>query len=159
MFRPMRRFKQQISDEECKEVLISEPRGVLSVLGDDGYPYGIPMDHWYSETDGKLYFHCAKDGRKIEILTNNNKVCFTIFSEGEPIHAETPCNSGYYYSSIIGNGRVEFIEDSEEKKYALKRMFVHQAERDVDFTDEQAANVSVFKIVSKDYTGKRKPKM
>ena len=59
MFRPMRRFKQQISDEECKEVLTSEPRGVLSVLGDDGYPYGIPMDHWYSETDGKLYFHCS----------------------------------------------------------------------------------------------------
>ena len=66
MFRPMRRFKQQISDEECREILISEPRGVLSVIGDEGYPYGVPMDHWYSEADGRIYFHCAKEGHKLD---------------------------------------------------------------------------------------------
>jgi nitroimidazol reductase NimA-like FMN-containing flavoprotein (pyridoxamine 5'-phosphate oxidase superfamily) len=47
MFREMRRFKQQIPNEECIEILKSEPRGVLSVLGDEGYPYGVPLDHWY----------------------------------------------------------------------------------------------------------------
>ena len=51
MFREMRRFKQQIPNEECIEILKSEPRGVLSVLGDEGYPYGVPLDHWYSECD------------------------------------------------------------------------------------------------------------
>ena len=51
MFREMRRFKQALSQEECIEVLQNEPRGVLSLSGDDGYPYGIPMDHWYCEED------------------------------------------------------------------------------------------------------------
>lgn len=54
MFREMRRFKQVLSQEECIEVLKNEPRGVLSLIGEDGYPYGIPMDHWYCEEDGKL---------------------------------------------------------------------------------------------------------
>ena len=60
MFRDMRRFKQQISEEECIDILKKEPRGVLSILGDAGYPYGMPLDHWYSEAEGKIYFHCAK---------------------------------------------------------------------------------------------------
>ena len=53
MYRKMRRFKQQITDEECIEVLKNAPRGVLSMIGDDGYPYGIPLDHWYCEEDDK----------------------------------------------------------------------------------------------------------
>ena len=61
MFRPMRRFKQQISDTECKEILKNEKRGVLSLLGDDGYPYGLPLSHFYSEEDNKIYFHGAKE--------------------------------------------------------------------------------------------------
>lgn len=67
MFRPMRRWKQQLSDEDCIAILKNEPRGILSVLGDDGYPYGIPMNHWYCEADGKLYFHGAKTGHKIDL--------------------------------------------------------------------------------------------
>jgi len=54
MFREMRRFKQQISTEECIRIMKELPRGVLSVLGDDDYPYGIPLDHWYCEENGKL---------------------------------------------------------------------------------------------------------
>lgn len=61
MFRTMRRFKQQISDAECIEILKNTKRGVLSLIGDDGYPYGIPIDHWYCEDDGKIYFHGAKE--------------------------------------------------------------------------------------------------
>ncbi len=66
MFRKMRRFKQELSLNECIDILKNEPRGVLSVLGDDGYPYGMPMNHWYNEVDGRLYFHGAKSGHKIE---------------------------------------------------------------------------------------------
>ncbi|MBE5911190.1 MAG: hypothetical protein E7276_08540 [Pseudobutyrivibrio sp.] len=61
MFRKMRRFKQQLSEEECIEVLKNEPRGVLSLIGEDGYPYGMPINQWYCEEDGKIYFHGAKD--------------------------------------------------------------------------------------------------
>lgn len=65
MFRPMRRCGQQLELNECIEILKAEPRGVLSLLGDNGYPYGIPMDHWYCEQDGKLYFHGAKMAIKL----------------------------------------------------------------------------------------------
>ncbi len=65
MFRKMLRFKQQISQEECIEILKEEPRGVLSVLGDDDYPYGMPINHFYCEEDGKLYFHTGMKGHSM----------------------------------------------------------------------------------------------
>ena len=74
MFRKMRRFRQQVSEEECIRVVKSQARGVLSMMGEDGYPYGIPMDHWYCESDGKIYFHGAKEGHKIDALKNCDKV-------------------------------------------------------------------------------------
>ena len=66
MFRKMRRFKQELSKEECMEILKNEPRGVLSVLGDDGYPYGMPVTHWYNEKNGKIrgVSNCVKKGCK-----------------------------------------------------------------------------------------------
>ena len=57
MFRKMRRFKQEISQEECIRVLKEQPRGVLSIIGEDGYPYGVPLDHWYDEKDAGCRLH------------------------------------------------------------------------------------------------------
>lgn len=130
-------------------------------MTDGGVPYIVPLSYGYEWKEDclELYFHCAKEGKKLEILKCNNEVCFTVFSEGELLHAENPCNSGYYFSSIIGNGVVEFIEDPEEKNYALQRMFAHQAGKKVEFTEAQMDSVCVFKIVSRDYTGKRKAKI
>ena len=81
MFRAMRRFKQQISEEECIRILKEQPRGVLSMLGDDGYPYGIPMNHLYME-DGHLYFHGAKEGHKIDAIAKCDKVSFCVYDQG-----------------------------------------------------------------------------
>ena len=64
MFRELVRKKQQLSQEEAIAVLKQEPRGVLSLQGDDGYPYGIPMDHFYNEADGCIYFHCGNRATK-----------------------------------------------------------------------------------------------
>ncbi len=69
MFRKMRRFKQQISEEECTRILKEEKRGVLSMIGDEGYPYGIPLNHWYDEAAGTICFHVAKEGHKIDALS------------------------------------------------------------------------------------------
>ena len=68
MFREMTRIRQQLAESECIEILKNEKRGVLSVLGDDGYPYGMPMNHYYCEEDGKLYFHGGKKGHKIDAI-------------------------------------------------------------------------------------------
>ena len=155
----MRRKDREVtSREDIAEILDSCKTACIAMIDGDS-PYVIPLSYGYDlDPDGLvLYFHCAKEGRKTDILKTNDRVCFTVFNEGEPVHSETPCNSGYYYSSVVGNGNVKFIEDIDEKKYALKKMFERQTGKDVDFTDGQADTVCVFKILSVDYTGKRKP--
>ncbi len=112
MFRQMRRFKQQISNEECIDILKSEPRGVLSVLGDDGYPYGIPMDHWYSEEDGRLYFHCAKEGHKLDSIARCDKVSYCVMDKGFRKDGEWALN----IRSVIVFGRMRIVEDGEKKR-------------------------------------------
>ena len=111
MFRPMRRFKQLISDEECKEVLLSEPRGVLSVIGDEGYPYGIPMDHWYSESDGKLYFHCAREGHKLDAIRACDKVSYCVMDKGFRKDGEWALN----IRSVVIFGRIKIVDDEEKR--------------------------------------------
>ena len=107
MFRKLLRHKQQLSDSECIEILKSEPRGVLSVMSDEGYPYGLPIDHWYCEEKGKLYFHCGKIGHKLDAIRNCDKVSYCVLDGG------TPEEGGWalYFRSVIVFGRAQIIED------------------------------------------------
>ncbi|MBQ7167600.1 MAG: pyridoxamine 5'-phosphate oxidase family protein, partial [Treponema sp.] len=82
MFRQMRRFGQQVASEKCVEILKNEWRGVLALLGDDGYPYTVPMDFFYDEDDGKIYFHCAKEGHKIDAIEKCDKASFCVMDQG-----------------------------------------------------------------------------
>ena len=110
MFRQMRRFKQEISKEECIDILINEKRGVLSVIGDDGYPYGIPLNHYYDKNENCIYFHGAKEGHKIDAIKNNNKVSYCVFEKG--IKREN--HWSYDVRSVIVFGKARFIEDIDE---------------------------------------------
>ncbi|MEE0872903.1 MAG: pyridoxamine 5'-phosphate oxidase family protein [Ruminococcus sp.] len=112
MFRKMRRFKQQLSEEKCIQILNEQPRGVLSMIGDDGYPYGIPMTHWYSEKDGKIYFHCAKEGHKIDALNACNKVSFCVTDTGFRRSGEWALN----ISSVVVFGRINTVSDEDKKR-------------------------------------------
>lgn len=107
MFRKMRRFKQELNRDECIEVLKQEPRGVLSVLGDDGYPYGVPMDHWYNEADGKLYFHGAKSGHKIDAMKRCDKVSYCVMDKGWRKEGEWALN----IRSVVVFGRLRPVDD------------------------------------------------
>lgn len=154
----MRRKDREVAERsEIAHILDICKTACIAMAGEEG-PYVVPLSYGYDWKGDclELYFHCAKEGKKLEILKYNNQVCFTVFCEGEPLHAENPCNSGYYFSSVTGNGTVEFIEDSGEKGLALQKMFGHQTGRTVVFTEAQINSVCVFKIVSKDYIGKRK---
>lgn len=124
MFREMLRKKQQLSHEECIRILKEEKRGVLSVLGDDGYPYGMPMNHYYCEADGRIYFHGGKRGHKIDAMKEHDKVSFCVYDEGFVRDGEWALN----ISSVIVFGRVEFIEDKETVyriSAELSRKFTH----------------------------------
>lgn len=107
MFRKMRRFKQQLETQECLEILKNQPRGVLSVIGDDGYPYGIPMNHWYCEEDGRLYFHGAKEGHKLDAISACDKVSYCVYDEGYRKEGEWALN----IRSVVVFGRMSVVTD------------------------------------------------
>lgn len=82
MFREMRRFKQQVTTEECKKILKEEKRAAFSVIGDDGYPYTIPINFYYDKEDNNIYFHGAKEGHKVDAMNRCHKVCLTVWNQG-----------------------------------------------------------------------------
>ena len=112
MFRKMRRFGQQISDSECIEILKNTKRGVLSLIGDDGYPYGLPIDHWYCEEDGKIYFHGAKEGHKIDAIKTCDKASYCVYYEGYRKEGDWALN----IKSVITFGRISLVEDDEKAR-------------------------------------------
>lgn len=109
MFRELTRKNKQISTEACIELLKSETRGILSVLGDDDYPYGMPMNHWYNEEDGMIYFHCGNVGHRLDALKKHDKVSFCTYDKGYRNEGEW----AWRVKSVIVFGRIEIIDDME----------------------------------------------
>ena len=107
MFRDLIRKKQQLSHEECIQLLKKETRGVLSVNGDNGYPYGMPMNHWYHEEDGKIYFHCGKNGHRLDALKKNAQVSFCTYDHGTALADDWALQ----VKSVIVFGKIEIIDD------------------------------------------------
>jgi len=114
IFRPMRRFKQAAAEQECLELLRVAPRGVLSVLGDGGYPYGVPLNFVYE--NGKIYFHCAVEGHKLDALRSWEKASFCVLSEA----VKNPGEWWNCFTSVICFGRVRVITDPAEHNRLLR---------------------------------------
>ena len=111
-FRPMRRFKQEIGKDECERILESAYRGVLSVIGDGGYPYSLPINFVFE--DGKLIFHSAREGHKLDAI--RTKACFTVLDEPE----KEPGEWWYHVKSVICFGRVKPLADEDERLSRLR---------------------------------------
>lgn len=107
MFRKMRRFKQALDKESCEKILKEEPRGVLAVLGDEGYPYTVPLDFVYDE--GKIYFHCAKEGHKMDALKKCEKVSFCVMDKGFLKEGDWALN----IRSVVVFGRIRELWDKD----------------------------------------------
>ena len=110
MFRDLTRKKQQLSPEICTELLKTLPRGVLSVIGDGGYPYATPMNHYFCEEDGCIYFHCGRKGHRLDALRACDKVSFCVYDEGYRREGEWALN----VRSVVVFGRMEIIDDPDE---------------------------------------------
>lgn len=108
MFREMRRKRQQLSEEECEKLLKQGTHGVLSVHGDDGYPYGIPISYFYYNR--RIIFHCARSGHKMDALLADSKVSFCVVGQDHIVPEEYTT----YFRSVIVFGRVHFIEKESE---------------------------------------------
>lgn len=118
MFREVARKKQQLSKKECIEILKQEKRGVLSVCGDDDYPYGMPMNHFYCEEDGKLYFHSGKHGHKVDAIKANDKVSFCVYDEGYRREGEWSLN----IKSVIVFGRLREVKEDERIREIVRSL-------------------------------------
>ena len=134
MFRPMLRKKQQLPEEECLELLRREPRGVLSVLGDEGYPYGVPINHYYCPEDGRLYFHSGKTGHKIDAIRQMDKASFCVYDSGFRREGEWALN----IRSVIVFGRIEMVEDTA-RIYEIARRPSRKFTDDENYIEQEIA--------------------
>ena len=153
MFRKMRRFKQQITDEECVKVLKEAKRGILSVIGDDGYPYGMPVNHFYNEEDGRLYFHSGMKGHKVDAIERCDKASYCVYDGGYRREGEWALN----IRSVIIFGRIEIIED-REKIYDIARRLSYKFTDDEEYIEREIRHSGprtlMFALVPEHMTGK-----
>ena len=153
MFRKMRRFNQQITDAECIEILKNTKRGVLSLLGEDGYPYGIPIDHWYCVEDGRIYFHGAKEGHKIDAIKACDKASYCVYDEGFRKEGEWALN----ITSVITFDRIRLVEDEDTARKICTEL-VRKFTDDQDYLEKELQNafprVQCLELIPEHMTGK-----
>lgn len=124
MFRGMRRKKQALSPEECAAVLAQGTAGVLALSGDDGYPYAVPLSYVFD--GGRLYFHCAKAGHKLDAIRQNNRASFCVVGQDQIVPEEYTT----YFKSVIIFGTMRILEDVSEKHAAIEKLAVKYAPDD-----------------------------
>jgi nitroimidazol reductase NimA-like FMN-containing flavoprotein (pyridoxamine 5'-phosphate oxidase superfamily) len=113
MFSELRRPKQKLSDDRTVEILEKENYGVLSTCGEDGQPYGVPVNFVYE--NGKIYFHCAMAGKKLDNIALNDKVSFTVTAKSVILQKELSTS----YESVVAMGKASLVE-GDEKRHALE---------------------------------------
>lgn len=149
----MRRIKQQLTQEECEKILERGRTGVLTVLGDDGYPYTVPINYYY--TDGKVYLHCAKSGHKLDAIRSNPKVSFCVVERDDILQEKFTT----LFKSAVAFGKAEILADKEEMRSSVTALAEKYCS---DFLDEVPAEVErgfdilcMIKINIEHLTGKQ----
>lgn len=150
MFKEMRRNDREISLAEAEEILKKCSYGTLSTIGEDGYPYGVPVSYAYA--DGKIYFHCAKGvGHKVENMEYNNKVCFSVVGDTETL----PEKFSTKYESAIVFGTAKPAEDV---KGALMKLIEKYSpdylESGTEYVNSSWERTGVYEITAQRITGK-----
>ena len=116
MFRAMRRNRQALSQEACADILARGTSGTLAVLGEGGYPYAVPLSYLWEE--GKIYFHCARQGHKLDAIQAEPKASFCVIDQDKVV----PLEYTTYFRSVIVFGTVRILEDAAEKRAVIERL-------------------------------------
>ena len=134
MIREMRRFKQALTAEACAAILLSGKRGVLAVLGDDDYPYTVPLNYVYDPKDQVIYFHGAREGHKIDAIAKHPKVSFCVVDQG------TADEGGWfqYVNSVVAFGTIAKVSDSA-KSIDITREIAEKYSPDRESADREVA--------------------
>ncbi len=150
--REMRRNDRVVSEEEAKNILTKAAYGVLATIGEDQYPYGIPLSYAYA--DGKIYFHCAKDmGHKLENIKYSDKVCFTVVGETKVL----PEKFSTIFESTVVFGKVCEVEGEEKIKalmYIVEKYSIDYITEGRKYVEQSGHQASVYKIITEKISGK-----
>ena len=156
----MRRKDKEIINIEDKISIINQCKVCRLGLSENNQPYVVPLNYGFSFEKGmlNLFFHGAKEGKKADIIKNNNRACFEIDCGHTLIEGDKACKYSYAFKSVIGFGEIIILEDSKEKNNGLNKIMKHQTEKEVEynFTEEELQNVMVYKMEVKEFTGKQK---
>ena len=150
----MRRKEKEIKSKEEIESVIQKALVCRLAMADENGPYIVPLSFGYR--DGFLFFHSAKEGKKLDILRKNNKVCFEIDTDYEIVESEKACKWGMKFKSIIGFGNAFIIEDMESKKTALNVIMRHYSGRSFEFEEKEMNRFVIIKVEIESMTGKKK---
>lgn len=159
MKKGMTRREREVTDIEEIIGILDSAKIVHVGMIDGDMPYVVPMNYGYTLEDGKLtlYLHGAKSGRKLDILRANPKVFVEIDTDIVPFEGRTACHYGIGYSSVMGEGEAELIEEAEGKKKALSILMKTQTGKDFEFNDRMVSVVTVIKINVLEFTAKKRP--
>lgn len=149
----MRRKDKEIMDLAIIDSVMKEAEICRIALCEDNEPYIVPMNFGYN--NGYLYVHSAKEGKKLDILRRNNKVCFEVDIKTEIVRNEKICDWGMKYYSVIGKGEVTFLLDIEKKIQALNKIVEKYADISFEFAESELNNIEVLEIKIKELTGKK----
>ena len=152
-----------------RERQVTDPAQILHILDTgkvlrlglavNNEPYVVPMNYGYTMEEGKLtlYLHSATRGKKLDMIQANPHVFFEIDCDLMPFEGRVPCQYGLVYSSIMGRGQAQILEDVEEKKQAMTLLMKTQTGKDFTFEDRLVSIVSVIRIDVSEYTAKHRP--
>ena len=151
MFRKIRKIKNEIDKDAVDSLLHSCRRGVLSMNGEDGYPYAIPVNYYYDEANQKIYFHGAKAGYKVDCLNSCDKVCFDVFGN----ESIKDLDWAPYVQSVIVFGRCHLVDTNNE----VLKTFMMKYYPSVDLVDkvikEDSKFVQMYEISIEHKSGKQ----
>jgi uncharacterized protein len=150
----MRKTEREIKDGAEIEAIIEEAQVCRVALALDKAPYIVPMNYGYQ--DNCLYFHCATEGKKLDIIRQNNQVCFEMDIDYALLQPEEKvCTWGSKYRSVIGFGKAYIIEKWQDKAAALNIITQHHRAAHYDFTEKELEKVRIIKIEISSMTGKK----
>lgn len=156
----MRQKNREVTDFNEIVEIIDSCDVCRIAINDEVYPYILPLNFGYEAIDNKiiLYFHSALEGTKINLLKKNNKVSFEMDTDHELGADESRGYCTYYYSSVIGNGEIVFIENDDELIHALQMIMNKYHMEDFKWNHSAIPRTLVYKLIVKNVTGKRKGK-
>lgn len=153
----MRRQERQVTDPAQLNAIIAGCKICRVAMMDDLGLYIVPMNfgYLYEKETLTLYFHCAKEGRKVNAFRRYPKVAFEMDCNTALVAGNVPCAYSYNYQSIVGCGTIAAVTTHEEKSQALTAIMAHQTGKHFTFDKQAATSVAVYKIESTAFTGKQ----